>query len=156
MDGRGPKTVRGIRVPEDGCIGAANRRVMKGVPPGAESLVVRLGMEAYDKALGDPRVKAVNAAWSACMKRAGYTYPTPVKARVDPRWRKPGDKREEATAATADMRCKLRVDYLTVRLTTEVEAQQTMIRTHGPDLRAFRRHLRTRLANAATMLAERP
>ncbi|KAB8180291.1 hypothetical protein [Microbispora catharanthi] len=69
--------------------------------------------------------------------------------------REPGDEREAATAA-ADMRCKLQVDYLTVRLTTEIEAQQTMIETHGPELRAFRRHLRTRLANAAAMLGERP
>ncbi|MEU6427486.1 hypothetical protein ABZ860_16470 [Microbispora sp. NPDC046973] len=155
LNGQGPKTVRGIRVPEGGCIGAANRRVMKGVPPDAEWLVVRLGTQAYDKALDDPRVKAVNAAWSACMKRAGYSYPTPVKAWEDPRWRKPGDTREEATAA-ADMRCKLQVDYLTVRLTTEIEAQQTMIKEHGPELRAVRRHLRTRLANAAAMLGERP
>ncbi|MEV4297773.1 hypothetical protein [Microbispora rosea] len=155
LNGQGPKTVRGIRVPEDGCIGAANRRVMEGVPPDVEFLVVRLGMQAYDKALGDPRVKAVNAAWSACMRRAGYTYPTPVKAWEDPRWRKQGDTREEATAV-ADMRCKLQVNYLTVRLTTEIEAQQTMIKAHGPELRAFRRHLRTRLANAAAMLGERP
>ncbi|TQS24742.1 hypothetical protein [Microbispora sp. KK1-11] len=82
-------------------------------------------------------------------------YPTPVKAWVDPCWRKPGEKREAATAA-ADMRCKLQVDYLTVRLTTEIEAQQMMIKTPCPEPRAFRRHLRTRLADAAAMLGERP
>ncbi|MFI7032965.1 hypothetical protein ACIBK1_29965 [Microbispora rosea] len=156
LGGQGPKTVRGIRVPEGGCIGAANRRVMKGVPPDAEWLVVRLGMQAYDKALDDPRVKAVNAAWSACMKGAGYTFSAPVKAWENPRWRKAGDKREEATAAVTDMRCKLQVDYLTVRLTTEIEAQQKTIKAHGSELRAFRRHLGTRLANAAAMLGERP
>ncbi|MGI5154629.1 hypothetical protein [Microbispora sp. CA-102843] len=48
------------------------------------------------------------------------------------------------------------MDYLTVRLTTEIEAQRTIVRTHGPELRAFRRRLRTRLANAAAMLGERP
>ncbi|WP_156080879.1 hypothetical protein [Microbispora rosea] len=156
LGGRGPKTVTGIRVPEGGCIGAASRRAMKGVPPDAEFLVVRLESEAYDKSLRDPRVKAGNAAWSACMKRAGYTYSAPVKAWEDPRWRKAGDKREEATAAVMDMRCKLQVDYLSVRLTTEIEAQQKTIKAHGSELRAFRRHLGTRLANAAAMLGERP
>ncbi|MEV7806485.1 hypothetical protein AB0O28_26415 [Microbispora sp. NPDC088329] len=153
--GNGPKTVRGVRVPEGGCLGEANRRVMKGVPPESEWLVVRLQSQAYDRALRDPRVKAVNAEWSACMKRAGHTYPTPVEAWEDPRWRGPVDARQRATAA-ADMRCKLRVDYLTVRVTTEITAQRAIVKAHRPELRTFRKQLRTRLANAASMLGERP
>lgn len=94
----------------------------------AYSLVQKLRAEARAAAWHDPRVQQANAAWSSCMKAAGYTYPDPTAPARDktllgrglktpPGAQLPPPSAAEKAAAMADVTCKRKGNYaITVAL----------------------------------------
>ncbi len=156
--GKGQRLYKGRQVPEGGCLGAARQTVTRGVAADDEWLITQLEGQAFQRAEDDPRVAEVTAQWSACMKRAGYDYSTPAAAWEDPQWRSRRDggalsDKEKATA-TADMNCKLEVNYLGVRVAAETEEQQRAIDARGDDLKKFQSNLQIKLANARKLLGD--
>jgi hypothetical protein len=80
----------------------------------------------------DPRIRALNQAWSACMARRFYHYASPSQVQAK-HWPKPPSKAEIRTAV-ADVECKTRVNYLNTWLAVEAAYQQALI---GRDLTAL-------------------
>jgi len=73
----------------------------------------------------DPRIRAVDRAWSACMARHFYHYTSP--SQVERRhWKTPPNKAEIATAV-ADVTCKAKTNLLNTWLAVEAGYQQALI-----------------------------
>jgi len=73
----------------------------------------------------DPRVLAVNAAWSRCMAQRGYHYASPRQAAFH-NWPKQPTATETATAV-ADVTCKQQVNLVNTWLTVEAAYQTALI-----------------------------
>jgi hypothetical protein len=73
----------------------------------------------------DPRILAVQRAWSACMARHGLTYKTPAQA-TDRGWPRTPTPAEIATAV-ADVMCKTQTNLVNTWLTVEAAYQQALI-----------------------------
>lgn len=73
----------------------------------------------------DPRIRAVERAWSRCMTRHFYHYSTPAQAESR-HWKSPPDKAEIATAV-ADVTCKTQTNFLNTWLAVEAGYQAALI-----------------------------
>jgi len=85
--------------------------------------------EIAQQALGfteqDPRVHAVQRAWSKCIARHYYHYTTPSQVEAH-NWPTLPDKAEIRTAV-ADVKCKIQTNLLNTMLTVEAAYQQALI-----------------------------
>ncbi|MER7952417.1 hypothetical protein ABTY59_34000 [Streptomyces sp. NPDC096079] len=144
----------GRRIPEGGCFGEA-RRTLGGSSQGVSPLVQRLTYDSYPASTRDPRVREVFARWSACMKAEGYTYPAPMAANDDPRFRpRPGGpSRLEIDTALADLGCRATYRVAEVWHDAETRIQRAAITREASALAADRRALDTTLRTAAGVLA---
>ena len=73
----------------------------------------------------DPRIHAVEQAWSRCMARHFYHYSTPQQLEGR-HWRSPPNKTEIDTAA-ADVTCKTQTNLLNTWLAVQAAYQQALI-----------------------------
>ncbi|MER5888768.1 hypothetical protein ABT160_33500 [Streptomyces sp. NPDC001941] len=134
---------------EESCtLGAGSSAPMDAPSP----LVEKISRESFQAAAADPRVKAVLAEWSACMKGKGHTYAKPKDAQDDLRF----NNRDTVTAleiatATADVAC--RNEHQVTRTWFDVEArlQQKAIRAHQADLEQVKASNQAAVAQAQTM-----
>jgi hypothetical protein len=87
--------------------------------------VPQIAAQAASFTQTDPRIHAVDRAWSRCMARHFYHYGTPQQ--VEHRqWRTPPNKAEIATAV-ADVTCKTQTNLLNTWLAVEAAYQQALI-----------------------------
>ena len=87
--------------------------------------VPQIAAQAVSFTRSDPRIQAVDRAWSRCMARHFYHYSTPQQ--VEGRhWRSPPNKAEIATAV-ADVTCKTQTNLLNTWLAVEAAYQQALI-----------------------------
>ncbi|WP_426367299.1 hypothetical protein [Streptomyces sp. E-08] len=144
----------GRRIPEGGCFGEA-RRTLGGSSQAVSPLVQRLTNDSYPASTQDPRVKTVFARWSACMKAKGYTYPAPMAANDDPRFRpRPeGVSRTEVDTALADLDCRATYRVAEVWHDAETRIQRAAVQSNAKALTAERRALDTTVRKAADVLA---
>ena len=84
-----------------------------------------IAIEAAQWTQSDPRILAVQRAWSACMTRSGLTYKSPAQA-ADRNWPRTPTPAEIA-AAVADVRCKTETNFVNTWLTVEAAYQQALI-----------------------------
>ncbi|MEU5438806.1 hypothetical protein AB0G73_36515 [Streptomyces sp. NPDC020719] len=70
-------------------------------------LVERIKGDSFKASEKDPKVTAVFAQWSACMKAKGYSYAKPMDANDDPRFNDPHSVSDvEIATAKADVACR--------------------------------------------------
>lgn len=153
--GRGPKVHNGTAVPEGGCMGEAKRRLEEGIGPVAQpDLAEQLLRDSYARSQEDARVVQAFARWSECMSRAGWDYADPHQAINDPAWQgdRAGDR--EIATALADVRCKKEVDLTRTWATVETAYLQQAVQRHAEVLQEIAQALKTRLDNAARIVAE--
>ncbi len=81
--------------------------------------------EAASWTQSDPRITAVDTAWSQCMARHGYSYRNPSAA-ADKNWPASPTATEIATAV-ADVTCKNQVNLVNTWLTVEAAYQRVLI-----------------------------
>jgi hypothetical protein len=87
--------------------------------------VPQIAAQAVGFTQSDPRIHAVDRAWSRCMARHFYHYSTPQQ--VEHRqWRTPPNKAEIATAV-ADVTCKTQTNLLNTWLAVQAAYQQALI-----------------------------
>ncbi|GAB2961300.1 hypothetical protein ACFMQL_13070 [Nonomuraea fastidiosa] len=159
------KRFRGKPVPPEGCDGEAQRRLNgdapgpDGVAPAKPHIYKQLYVymdDAAEIAYQDERIKAANAAWSACMREAGHRYAMPAEAEADPRWASRRDTepptKDELSTAVADERCRLQVNYSGARLAAYADAQRAVIARHKQEVERLATLQRTRYANAQKVL----
>jgi hypothetical protein len=152
----GQGSVNGHAVPAGGCWEQAQRQLEAGVGSlGGDPRAATVWAEL--SALGDSRVKAAFAGWSACMSQRGFSYATPMDSARDPRWAKagllgasyPGGVTEqEVRAASADAACRQQVDLAGVWQAAQVRYQGQIIARERPQLAEARFVTGAWLANA--------
>jgi hypothetical protein len=139
-------------LPAGGCLGEARRKIAAGAPtPPDADIAARLDFQANSQARQDSRVLKVTAAWSACMKRAGYAYADPMAANDDPRFRTDAPSAPEVQVATADVRCKQETNLVGVWVAVESAYQRRAIERNAEPLHAVKALLDTQIRNAAAL-----
>ena len=112
-------------VRQPGCLYVANNEIYR---PGSSQLgdpVPAIAQQAGVWTQTDPRVLAVNAAWSRCMAQRGYHYGSPQQASFH-NWPANPTAAETATAV-ADVTCKQHVNLTNTWLTVEAAYQTALI-----------------------------
>ena len=117
--------------PAGGCLDWSNNELAAaGISPGsgASEVVAQIRQESFVKAQSDPRVRAVFAAWSACMRSHGYHYSSPFTAAADSRWTTASSASPaEITTAETDVACKSRANVLGVEFAVESDYENAAI-----------------------------
>ncbi|MFC8359401.1 hypothetical protein ACFUIY_05935 [Streptomyces griseorubiginosus] len=148
-----PSRHHGLPVPEGGCQGQATARLTGGRPLGNDPLANEINIVSYQKSRADPRVRAVFRAWSACMRKRGYSYAAPTDAPgKDPRFTGPAPTRQERALAEADVACKRQTNVIGVWFTVDTGYQRRMMASKGPELARAKDAIRTQTANADLVL----
>lgn len=148
-----PSRYHGLAVPEGGCQGQATARLTGGGPLGNDPLANEINIVSYQKSRANPRVRAVFRAWSACMRKRGYSYAAPTDAPgKDPRFTGPTPSRQERALAGADVACKRQTNVIGVWFTVDTAYQRRMMASKGPELAHAKDAIRTRTANAERVL----
>ncbi|MGW4651584.1 hypothetical protein [Kitasatospora sp. NPDC004289] len=150
--GKGAAELNGVPVPEGGCLGEARRTLGVGRFSQGSIELNRIPTDSFTRAGKDPRTVAATAEWSACMQRAGYSYPDIWRANDDPRWNAAQPTELERATARADVACKAATRLPTVLLTVESDLQRAAIEAHRPALDRAREHQGAVLAKAAEVL----
>lgn len=99
----------------------------------------------------DPRVLAVNAAWSRCMAQRGYHYASPQRA-AGHNWPANPTAAETATAI-ADVTCKQQVNLINTWLTVEAAYQTALIGQNISTLAHLQASFRGALNRVEALLA---
>jgi hypothetical protein len=109
-----------------GCLQQASKQVygaLFGEP--VPDPVPQIAEQAASFTQTDPRIRAVDRAWSACMARRFYHYATPSQVEGH-HWKTPPNRAEIATAV-ADVTCKTKTNLLNTWLAVEAAYQQALI-----------------------------
>jgi hypothetical protein len=112
-------------VHQESCTNLALNEVYR---PGSNQIgdpVPAIAQEASQWTETDPRVLAVDAAWSRCMARRGFHYTSPQQP-AGHNWPATPTAAETATAV-ADVACKLQVNLINTWLTVEAAYQTALI-----------------------------
>ena len=151
MFGFGPAGPGGAgRVTHLGCLPLTQSELFGSTGPLLDP-VIQLAAQAMTWTRTDPRILAVDRAWSACMARHGYQYGSPTQAEQR-RWPNPPDKAEIA-AAVADVSCKTRTDLPNTWLAVEAAYQQAAIGQNMTTLAALQTRFQRQLQHLATLRA---
>lgn len=145
-----PKDVEGKPLPDDGCAGAAQRRLAAGKPAQNLLLPSTLGADTSRLAENDSRVQTAMAAWSACVKRAGYQYGSSREPN-NVNWPEPPGAAEIATA-TADVACKQQTNLVGIWFAVETAYQKQTIERHSQQLTDLRTYVETMAHTAAQVV----
>jgi hypothetical protein len=112
-------------VRQESCTNLALNEVYR---PGSSQIgdpVPAIAQQASQWTLTDPRVLAVDAAWSKCMARRGFRYAKPYQP-ADHHW-PATPTAAETTTAVADVTCKQQVNLVNTWLTVEAAYQTALI-----------------------------
>jgi hypothetical protein len=114
--------------------------------------VPQIAQQSVGFTQSDPRIEAVNRAWSACMARRFYHYASPSQLQAS-RWPKPPSK-AEIRAAVADVKCKTKVNLLNTWLSVEAAYQRALIGRNLTALSQLQANFTPLLQRAQAALAE--
>ncbi|MEV0176573.1 hypothetical protein AB0I00_36380 [Streptomyces sp. NPDC050803] len=147
------RKVGGKSVPPGGCSQEAERKLLGRTDLTSEAGVVsRINTDSFTESQQKPAVKKTLAEWSACMRKAGFDYPDPLRSIATARLDSPTVPAAEIELATADVRCKESVDLVDVWSRAEATVQQRMIKQHAAATAKERADKATRLRNAAEVI----
>jgi hypothetical protein len=150
--GRGQRSYAGKPVPDGGCLGEARRTIEAAGPDLADPhLAQQLAVESFDRSRQDSRVRAVFAAWSACMRAEGYDYGDPLDPPADPTL---GERRtrEAIDTALADIRCKVETNLVGVWFAVESVYQRRSVEANHEALETIKESNVAQLRQAADVL----
>ncbi|MFC8669426.1 hypothetical protein [Streptomyces sp. NPDC057199] len=153
-------------VPEGGCHGQARRAALADRAADDLAKVQTLFFEASATTKKDPGSIALDKRWSACMQKAGLTYPDPLAAADDETWRTtrtspngphpsfPAPSAKEIATAEADVRCKAATGYVAKRHAIESGHQKQLIEKNEAMLTAVNDRKRRMIERAETVVAK--
>ena len=154
MEGKGPSTYNGKKVPEGGCSKESARRMGGGRRVDTVTVdVQRMQAESYNRMQQDSRVINVSRSWSACMHEQGFEYPSPRAANDDQHWNGDGISDAEIATAVADVGCKTRTNIAGTMLAVETAYQQRLVDQHSTQLTELKALFDAEAAGAAKVIA---
>jgi hypothetical protein len=152
-------------VPKGGCYGEAARETSVDRLNEDMMTVQKLFFQASAATRKDARIAELNRQWSACMRRSGMSYPDPLAAVDDSKWRTaktpkdgpspyfPAPSKEEIRTAIADVKCKDETDYIKKRSQVEFRYQRALIKKNAKMLAAVQAR-KQRMMKHFTLLVE--
>lgn len=142
----------GNQLPLGGCVAEAQSQ-LRGASDQDTVLLEQIGGQSSGAAEADARVQAAWAAWSQCMKAAGFVYDSP--------WQ-PNDSftgstvtDEERRTAVADVQCKQSTNLVGIWSGVEGAYQQVLLNQHSSQIANLRAALKVQVAAARSVLAGR-
>ncbi|MEV4340367.1 hypothetical protein [Streptomyces sp. NPDC049590] len=121
-----------------GCWKTAHDALRKDVPTSPHEVLNELTISSFDNARKDSRVRHALSLWSACMKKSGYSYASPIDAAADAKWQETDrPSRQEISVAVADVGCKERTRLVEEWSEVESEWQREFIRERPDQFRAL-------------------
>ncbi|MEV5505595.1 hypothetical protein [Streptomyces orinoci] len=139
------------------CRAIAQKQLSGDAAYGSSSIGEQINSRSYIKATADDRVTAAFAAWSGCMKTAGYAYASPIDAYNDPHWSaSPTAEQQEIATAQADITCKRRTNLIGIWYAVDAAYQQQQIEAHQAELDRDRASEQRQLGKARKVLARSP
>lgn len=150
------KTYKGRPVPEGGCNTEARAEIHgdHDEQPGI-AVAQQIDVESYELSLRDSQVVDVFSDWSKCMKKAGYSYESPLKVTDDPEFADADYSDRERAVAEADVTCKLDVRLPQTWLAVETAIQKEMIGPHKGDLNKLSQSQRGMVERAQSVLKKK-
>ncbi|GIH07561.1 hypothetical protein Rhe02_56280 [Rhizocola hellebori] len=149
-------TYQGKPIPVGGCTAQARRLTLgvDDIDPTRLADTITVGM--WERSKADPRVVAVVAAWSECMKQLGYKYSSPLDAGGDhPEWLRAADpSAAEIRTAVDDVRCKQRTNVIGVWFTVESGYENAAIQLHLDELTQIKLQWEQAAARAAHIVPD--
>lgn len=155
--GPGGRRPDGQVVPERGCAGEALRRLTGSLEGdlGDSELATSLKFETLANSQKDSDTREVFGRWSECMKREGYSYPDPLAALADPRWRMSGQPTSrEIRVAVADQRCRKQENVVGVWFGVDQKHQEEAVARHATSLVTVKERIDQMIKNAKAVLDE--
>jgi hypothetical protein len=133
----------------------------------AYGFVQTLRMQALSQAHQDGAVRAADAAWSSCMRTAGFDYANPLAAADDKTLlgrglpvpagaELPPPSPIEKHVATIDVTCKQGVGYEQTFTRVLAADQRALITSHAPQLQRVLQEWQDVLRKAAAIVAAKP
>lgn len=142
--------VRIAPIHEEGCLQLANGEIYgRGISQVGDP-VPAIAQQAGMWTQSDPRVVAVDAAWSRCMAQRGYHYTSPQQP-ADHNWPSKPTKKEAATAV-ADVACKQQTNLTNTWLTVEAAYQTALIGENIGTLASLQSSFQKALNHVETLL----
>jgi hypothetical protein len=155
--GPGGMTIGGVKVPDHGCLGQAQKTIGGKVTsqPGTDGTFVNdLKFDTLVAAQKDERTRAVFRKWSRCMAGRGYEYPDPLKAAGDPRWSgTPRATESERKVAVADQECRASENVVGVWFAVDYAYQEQAVEKNAQALADVKKQNEAHLKAAADALA---
>ncbi len=154
--GKALKTYKGHAVPEGGCNAESRDAIYKDhdKEPGI-AVAQQIDIDSYKRSLQDSRVSAAFSDWSRCMKRAGYTYESPMKVADDPEFADANYSKRERSVAVADVTCKFEVRLPQTWIAVESAIQKKMIERRQSALTHLSESQKLMVQRARRVLAEK-
>ncbi|MGW2378354.1 hypothetical protein [Kitasatospora sp. NPDC001683] len=145
------------RVTVHGCLADAQKQLSGDAAYGSSRIGEQINSRSYVKATADDRVTAAFAAWSGCMKTAGYGYASPIDAYNDPHWgASPTADQQEIATAQADITCKRQTNLIGIWYAVDAAYQQQQIQAHQAELDRDRAAEQRQLDEARKALTRSP
>ncbi|GAB2625053.1 hypothetical protein GCM10027168_66040 [Streptomyces capparidis] len=143
---------RGTPLPENGCMGEAERKLAGDRPLGDAAEIRNVNVGSLKDAQGDPRVKDVFAKWSRCMAERGHTYAHPFEPAREFTGPRPTER--EIATAEDDVACKRRTNLVGVWYAVDAARQREILAAGGDELEAAERHKAAQLTAAREALGK--
>lgn len=122
---------------------------------GSEQVGQQIKSDSFTLSQNDSRVVGVFAKWSACMKSAGFSYPTPSDVQNDPRWGSGTTaSKEEIATAHQDVACKKSTGLVDTWLAVENEIERKEIDKNIEALTTGRAEIDSAVKNAAKLVGQ--
>ncbi|GAA2922863.1 hypothetical protein [Streptomyces enissocaesilis] len=140
---------RKASAPNRGCVSEAEQRLSEGAPDmGDPMLAQHLSQESFVRSMDDPRVKKVFRSWSACMKKKGFDYQSPMDPAKTFTSGGPAGNAEKSTA-TADVSCKQETNVVGIWYAVEKAYQLGSVKKNFEQLEMLRKSNETVLEAAS-------
>ncbi|MGW1774793.1 hypothetical protein [Streptomyces sp. NPDC002104] len=137
-------TYNGMKVPEGGCSGEAQRKLADGTGArtGHAETAAAIKARSFETAKNDPRVIAAEKKWAACMAGKGYgAYRGPFDAIGDKKWSAPEATSEEIGTAVASWTCGKEANVVGIWVAVETVYQKEQIAQNTETLTEERKAL---------------
>jgi hypothetical protein len=122
--------------------------------PDGAAIASRIATESYAASLADPSVKEGFREWSACMRKSGFRYGSPMDPLNGSEFQGGTITEGEKRAAVADVRCKEETGLLDVWFAAESTIQKSAIAKNRKALEALRTAHREKAEAARRIVAD--
>ncbi|WP_030313773.1 hypothetical protein [Streptomyces sp. NRRL B-3229] len=143
------KQYQGQKIPAHGCSGEAERKLGTGLD---ERLPESINDASFQQSMAAPQVNGAFRSWSACMRKNGYTFSTPLEPLRTRLSASP--TASEIHMAESDVACKKKTNLVGIWVAVESTVQKSLIEKNQEGLTQVRSTARQTLERSAKVIAE--